>query len=166
MNKRLAIQGLAAIMVLIALFAYHYDAQRELKREIGRGYHINMMNIEIALEKIDYSVLAEMESDDGTYGYHDRLKFMLMNSDVLPYQGQPELQSLLTEISRSLSDFDFEGELTPEQQQAFNTNIRKVIFIISDFQDMLRSDLDWYKAFTNPDEKLQQRVQERLEMEY
>ena len=65
-----------------------------------------------------------------------------------------------------LSDFDFEGELAPEQQQAFNTNIRKVIFILNDFQDMLRSDLDWYKAFTNPDEKLQQRVQERLEMEY
>ena len=166
MNKRLAAQGLVAIIVLLALFAYHYDAQRELKREIGRSYHINMMNIEIALEKIDYGVLAEMKSDDGTYGYHDRLKFMLMNSDVLPYQGQPELQSLLTEISRSLSDFDFEGELTPEQQQAFNTNIRKVIFILSDFQDMLRSDLDWYKAFTNPDEKLQQRVQERLEMEY
>ena len=166
MNKRLAIQGLAVIIVLLALFAYHYDAQREMKKEIGRGYHVNMVTIEIALEKIDYGVLAEMKSDDMTYGYHDRLHFMLMYSNLLNYQGQPELQSLLSEISTSLSDFDIEGELTPEQQQAFNANIRKVIFIISDFQDMLKSDLDWYKAFTNPDEKLQQRVQERLEMEY
>ena len=166
MNKRLAAQGLMAIIVLLALFAYHYDAQRELKREIGSGYHINMRNIEIALENIDYDVLADLNSDGEAYGYHDRLRFMLMNSDVVPYQGQPELQALLSDIRTSLSDFDFEGELPPEQQQALNANIRKVCFIISDFQDMLGSNLDWYKAFTNPDEKLRQRVQERLEMEY
>ncbi|KGR84387.1 hypothetical protein [Lysinibacillus odysseyi] len=166
MKKQLIGLGLVALAALLALQMYHYKAERELKKEIGRAYHVNMVNISIAFEGLEYERLKEMETDNSTYTSLNKLYFTLMYTDFQTFKGQPEIKSLLSDISNLLSVYKSKGELTEEQQAAFNSNVRKVKFLINDFEDILGTEIDWYYAFMEPNEKIQSRVKERLVMDF
>jgi hypothetical protein len=166
MKKYLISIGLAALAVFIALQAYHFNVQQELKKEIGRGYQTNMVNLSIAFKDLEYDVLDNIKAENKKYDSLKKLQFMLMYLDIPSFKGQPEIRSLLSDVSGLLSEYEINGELAAEQQEAFDSKIRKVRFIIMDLEDILGSEIDWYYAFIEPNEKLQKRVQERLVMEF
>lgn len=166
MKKYLISIGLAGLAVFIALQAYHFNVQQELKKEIGRGYQTNMVNLSIAFKDLEYDVLDNIKAENKKYDSLKKLQFMLMYLDIPSFKGQPEIRSLLSDVSGLLSEYEINGELAAEQQEAFDSKIRKVRFIIMDLEDILGSEIDWYYAFIEPNEKLQKRVQERLVMEF
>lgn len=166
MKKQLIGLGLVALAALLALQAYHYKAERELKKEIGSAYYVNMVNISIAFDGLEYAVLDDMKAENRAYESLNKLYFMLMYTNFQSFKGQPEIRSLLSDIRDLLSVYKSKGELTEEQQAAFNSNVRKVKFLINDFEDLLSTEIDWYYAFMEPNEKIQSRVQERLLMDF
>ena len=56
---------------------------------------------------------------------------------------------------KALINYQSTGELSQKDQENFNTSIHKITRVINSFDEVLNSDLASYKAFTNPDEKMQ-----------
>lgn len=166
MKKQLIVLGLGVLAVFIALQAYHFNVQQEMKKEIGRGYLVNMVNVSNTFKNLDYDILEKMEADNSEYGSLNNLYSMLMYLDVQSFKGQPEIRSLLQDINKLLSEYKINGELTNKQQAAFDSNVRKMRFIVMELEDMLGSEIDWYYAFLEPTEAIQKRVQERLLMNF
>lgn len=165
MNKRLIGKLLLAAVLLIMLYAYHFGAQRDLKKEIGRGYHINMVHIATALSGLDYEKLTGLSTEGNTYGSLDKLYITLRYSELQSYEGLPEVYSLLSNTIMLISDYKHDGALSQEKQEEFNANVQKINAIVTDLEQLLDTDLDWYDTFTNPHEKVKERIEERLEME-
>jgi len=163
MNKRLIGKLLLAAFLLTFLYAFHYGAQQDLKKEIGRGYHINVVNIATALHGLDYEALSELSTEPQTFGSVSNLGTILRYSEMQLYSSESEVSSLLPTIIMLLMDYENDGVLSPEDQEKLNTSIRKITIIINSLEQILGSDLDWYEAFTDPSEKLQQRLEEQLE---
>lgn len=164
MNKRLIAKLLLAVLLLISLYAYHFSTQRELKKEIGRGYHINMVHIATALSSLDYGKLTELSTENNTYGSVEQLYITLRYSELQSYEGLPEVYSLLSNTILLLSDYKHDGALSQEKQEEFNAYVQKITSLVNDLEDLLDTDLDWYNAFTNPHEKVRELIEERLEL--
>ncbi len=165
MNKRLIGKLVLAALLLTFLYAFHYGAQKDLKKEIGRGYHVNVVNIATVLNRLDYEALTELSTEPKTFGSVYNLHRILRYSEMQLYSSESEVYLLLSNINMLLMDYENDGMLSTEDQEKFDTSIRKIIFIIDSLEQILGSDFAWYEAFTDPSEKLQQRLQEQLDKE-
>ena len=164
MNKRLIGKLVLAALLLTFLYAFHYGAQRDLKKEIGRGYHVNAVHIATALNGLDYETLTGLSNEPKTFGSVNNLFKILRYSELQLYNSESEVSSLLVDIMILLFDYENRGMLSTEDQEKFNTSVKKITLIINNFEEVLgSSDLDWYEAFTEPSEKLQQRLKEELD---